>query len=588
MFSFFPVTKGGRQAPAPAPEQVDEEEDEEEEEEEAVPGTSATPPVPRVWKAEDISVTPLPEYEHRGVSVIESPFSYFVRCFDMELVEHIVYQTNLYARQTNLRTPFKTDNQEMLVFIGILLYMGIVHLPAIEDYWALETRVPQVADYMSSKRFRLMRARLHFNDNTQAVGTQDRYFKVRPLINSITKNFLAIPETPQQSIDEVIVAYKGKRAGNLRQYMKDKPDKWGYKFFCRASIDGIIHDILMYQGQTTFVAHPVQLQEEEQTMNNTSKFILVLVNTMKQQHKKAVYADNYFTSLTLVEHLKKNYNCRYVGTARENRTGKPELMSTVEMNKPKTKRGTMDYKSCDGVLALKWKDNKVVNMLSTDAGIEPVTTVKRYDKEARAKVDVECPDVIKQYNGRMGGIDKSDMLTHLYKTPFRSRRWPQKIFGYVLDVCVANAWLVYKRDMKHLGEKPMSLKNFRLKIACFCRSNKSARVPLHTRQSAPHQQSPSGPSPSGSSPSGSSDNDITGSVVALPLRGQRSKVVPQAVRDDRTIAHVPVFTPMRQTCKRCSTSKEIHRSKWMCNVCNVALCLSDTRNCFAAHHSVNL
>ena len=562
-----------------------------------MPGTSGTPAVPRVWKKEDISVPPLPEYVHRGVSVIESPFSYFVRCFDMELVEHIVYQTNLYARQTNLRTPFKTDNSEMLVFIGILLYMGVVHLPAIEDYWALETRVPQVADYMSSKRFRLMRARLHFNDNHQAVGTQDRYFKVRPLITSITKNFLAIPETPQQSIDEVIVAYKGTRAGNLRQYMKSKPDKWGYKFFCRASIDGIIHDILMYQGKSTFVAHPVQLPVEEQLMNITTKVVLVLVQTLKEQHKKAVYADNYFTSLTLVEHLKKTYNCRYVGTARETRTGNPGLKSTTEMNNKKTKKGAMDYRSCDGVLALKWKDNKVVTILSTDAGIEPLSTMKRYDKDAREKVDVECPDVIKQYNGRMGGIDKNDMLTHLYKTPLRSRRWPQKIFGFVLDVCVANAWLLYKRDMKHLGERPMCLKNFRLKISSFCRSNKCARVPFPTRRNVPQHQSPtspsgsspSGSSPSGSSPSGSADHDtITGSVVALPLRGQRSKVVPEAVREDRTIAHVPVFTPMRQTCKRCSTPKEIHRTKWMCNVCNVALCLSDTRNCFAAHHNVNL
>ena len=267
--------------------------------------------MPRKWEKEDISNTPLQEYVHAGTPIIEAPFTYFIQCFDMELVEHLVYQTNLYARQSNLRTPFKTDTSEMLVFLGILLYMGVVHLPSIEDYWALETRVPQVADYTSSKRFRLMRARLHFNDNQQASGTQDRFYKIRPVITSITQNFLRIPETPPQSVDEVMVAYKGTRAGNLRQYIRNKPDKWGYKFFCRASIDGIIHDILMYQGMTTFTAHPRQLSEEEKSMKMSAKVVLTLVHTFKHPEKRSVYADNFFTGIQLVEHLRDKYKCRY-------------------------------------------------------------------------------------------------------------------------------------------------------------------------------------------------------------------------------------------------------------------------------------
>jgi len=44
----------------------------------------------------------------------------------------------------------------MTTFVAILLYMGIFELPSIDDYLAPETRVPQVANLMSSKRFRLM------------------------------------------------------------------------------------------------------------------------------------------------------------------------------------------------------------------------------------------------------------------------------------------------------------------------------------------------------------------------------------------------------------------------------------------------
>ena len=62
-------------------------------------------------------------------------------------------------------------------------------------------------------------------------------------------------------------------------------------------------------------------------------------------------------------------------------------------------------------------------MVSTNAGIEPMGAVRRYDRKEKKKIDVKCPVVIKKYNSRIGGIDKSDMLTHLYKTPLRAKRW---------------------------------------------------------------------------------------------------------------------------------------------------------------------
>ena len=42
------------------------------------------------------------------------------------------------------------------------------------------------------------------------------------------------------SIDEATIPYKGKKAGNLRHYIKSKPKKWGFRFFTRAGISGIV------------------------------------------------------------------------------------------------------------------------------------------------------------------------------------------------------------------------------------------------------------------------------------------------------------------------------------------------------------
>ena len=71
------------------------------------------------------------------------------------------------------------------------------------------------------------------------------------------------------------------------------------------------------------------------------------------------------------------------------------------MEKKTVLRGKYDYASTNGILALHWKDNKNVTLLSTDAGIEPLKNVQRFDKAAKKKVNVPCPYVIKQYNGKI-------------------------------------------------------------------------------------------------------------------------------------------------------------------------------------------
>ncbi|KAK4322795.1 hypothetical protein Pmani_006462 [Petrolisthes manimaculis] len=172
-------------------------------------------------------------------------------------------------------------------------------------------------------------------------------------------------------------------ASILQQYIANKPDKWGYKLFCRSSVDGFVHDILLYQGATTFETHPTPLGKGEKEMNISAKVVVALVQTLKDPKNSAVYADNYFTSFSLAKHLRSQYGCRYVGTARENRISHLPLRPVKEMEKKSVRRGELDYVSSEGILAARWKDNRVVTVLSTDVGIEPKGTVLRYDKTSK-------------------------------------------------------------------------------------------------------------------------------------------------------------------------------------------------------------
>ena len=134
-----------------------------------------------------------------------------------------------------------------------------------------------------------------------------------------------------------MVPYKGTRAGNLRQYIQTKPDKWGYKLFCRGGIDGFIHDILMYQGEhrPTFTYHPTQLTDYEKSVLLSSKTVIVLAKTVHKLENTTIFADSFISNIALVEYLRDHYKCRFVGTAKENRVGNPPITASHELNKNK-------------------------------------------------------------------------------------------------------------------------------------------------------------------------------------------------------------------------------------------------------------
>ena len=68
---------------------------------------------------------------------------------DEETAKPHVYQTSLYARQKNVNTTFQLDRNELMVFIGVVPYMGVNIPPSIEAYWGTYTRVSQVPVSMS-------------------------------------------------------------------------------------------------------------------------------------------------------------------------------------------------------------------------------------------------------------------------------------------------------------------------------------------------------------------------------------------------------------------------------------------------------
>ncbi|KAK9731172.1 Transposase IS4 [Popillia japonica] len=69
----------------------------------------------------------------------DTPVEVFLCLFPDSLLEHVVYQTKLYATQINTQhgRPFRPTNlNKMKMFFAINIMMGIKHLPSYRDFWS--------------------------------------------------------------------------------------------------------------------------------------------------------------------------------------------------------------------------------------------------------------------------------------------------------------------------------------------------------------------------------------------------------------------------------------------------------------------
>ena len=68
---------------------------------------------------------------------------------------------------------------------------------------------------------------------------------------------------------------------------------------------------------------------------------------------------------------------------------------------------------------MKWFDNQSVHVTANRVTGYIFHKVQRWDGKAKNHVMVDCPDIVKNYNSAMGGVDLADMLISLYCIPTR-------------------------------------------------------------------------------------------------------------------------------------------------------------------------
>ena len=131
------------------------------------------------------------------------------------------------------------------------ILMGIMTLSDYIWYWDAATCYPKIADVMFNKQFKQLGKYVYVAHNAtkdKPENKNDRLFKIRPAIEAVRENSMAIETEPVHSLDEQIMPAETKQSG-IHQYKPKKPKKWGFKMFVRAGQSGMMYDFFLYAGK---------------------------------------------------------------------------------------------------------------------------------------------------------------------------------------------------------------------------------------------------------------------------------------------------------------------------------------------------
>lgn len=217
-------------------------------------------------------------------------------------------------------------------------------------------------------------------------------------------------------------------------------------------------------------------------------------------------------------------------------------------------RGDFDHKvSTEGLVFYKWKDSKIVYLLSNFHGTEN-TTVQRTQKDGTQK-SVPCPVAMKDYNNNMFGVDKADQLCAIYGIDRKSKKWWHRIFFGLIDRIILNAQIAHNKFSLH----PFNSLTFRRGVA---QSLIALSKPSKPGRPANMQQPKS-----------------------KKRRRSHTTSVSSAIRLQNRGAHWVEFKPKKRgRCEVCSSKGAESRPHSTCSLCKVFLCSNVNKNCFKEFH----
>uniref|UniRef100_A0A3B4VGZ0 PiggyBac transposable element-derived protein domain-containing protein n=1 Tax=Seriola dumerili TaxID=41447 RepID=A0A3B4VGZ0_SERDU len=446
-----------------------EAEDESQEEDEAEEAENSPPPraqgkkakgksVRNRWKAKDNEFGgDLPTFLGESQMNVEGrdPIDFFSHLFTQEMIDDIVFNTNLYAVQKGNENLGLTS-EEFKTFLGMNMVMSYIRYPRARMYWSSEQglRLDLVADAMPVNRFEKIMRYVHFVDNYSIdPENADKFVKIRPFLNALQGTFSASLDPEEyQSVDEMMIPFKGRLS--IKQYVPKKPKPWGVKVWVRAGSSGYMYSFEPYQG-------PSGGRGEISQLGMAGDVVMRLCEDLQDQNHK-VFFDNFFCTIPLLQAL-KHQGIFGTGTCRKNRLhGAQEKLKTEKQLKKEGRGSVSVVTSAQNITVTRWMDSSVIHVASSCTDVSPTDEAKRWSKKEKKMLK------------HMGGVDQMDQMVATYPHRRRNKRWYIRVFFHLVDIAVVNAWFLYRMS----GNEAKDLLHFKASTA----RRPSATPPLVKRR----------------------------------------------------------------------------------------------------------
>lgn len=117
-----------------------------------------------------------------------NPIDFFNLLFDMDFLDHIVLEINVYFHQqypditelpphSRVRKWHDVTRDELKVFFALTIAMGLCQKPDIDNYWSTNEidTTPFFGNYMSRDRYLILLQNLHLTNNAQNTVSDSIY-----------------------------------------------------------------------------------------------------------------------------------------------------------------------------------------------------------------------------------------------------------------------------------------------------------------------------------------------------------------------------------------------------------------------------
>lgn len=291
-------------------------------------------------------------YAKRNINT-DSALSAFLLLFDQSLINFVANCTTEHGKETD--QTWNIDSEELLKFIALTYARGVLGMTHfdLKECWNKQWGHPLFSNSMPRDRYLSIMSNLRFdkkNSRTQRLQS-DKFALASSLWDKFISNSRAC-FNPGESVTADEQLYPMKSRCRFIQYMANKPDKFGLKFW------------LLVDLRTKYLLNgfPYLGKDESRPLNQQlGEYIVMRLAEPFFNSGINITTNNYFTSVSLAEKL-KNHKITLVGTIRKNRK---ELPNSVKINK--SLYSTTTYKNQYGhtLTDYQCKKNKNVLLLST-------------------------------------------------------------------------------------------------------------------------------------------------------------------------------------------------------------------------------